>query len=104
MNKHTANMLLDSMDLADEYEGGATLGDTTVMVLQPRSISTTPEKVRVVEVVKEGPTKKDLAREVWAEMAGMKRALVINAMMARAGLSKAGASTYYQNFKGGKWT
>ena len=57
-----------------------------------------------VEKKNEGRTKKEVCGEVFGEMIGMKRGLVISEMMKRSGLSKAGSSTYYQNFKSGKWS
>lgn len=50
-------------------------------------------------------SKKDLAANVFAEMAGpgVPRKDVIAAIMGVADLSKAGAATYYQNFSSGHW-
>ena len=94
MNNRTTSMLLDAMNIAETVEVGATQGDATVMSLV--EVGGSVEKVK-----KE--SKKDIAGRIYSEMVGQKRALVIAAMMAQAGLSKAGAGTYYQNFASGKW-
>lgn len=48
-------------------------------------------------------TKRTLAAIAFADNLGERRKDVIAAMMDTADLSKAGAATYYQNFKSGKW-
>lgn len=50
----------------------------------------------VVEVIKE--KKVDIARRIYQEMLGSDRLVVISRFMSEAGLSKAGAATYYSNF------
>lgn len=47
--------------------------------------------------------KKADARAIFVKMAGQKRKEVITAFVDTVGLSTAGASTYYQNFKSGTW-
>lgn len=62
-----------------------------------------PEKnTKGFKVVKtpRGPSKADLAREIYASMPGASRRAVIERFVKEVGLTTAGASTYYQNIKG----
>lgn len=56
------------------------------------------ESNTVVESPK-APSKADIARGIFAEMQGATRKDVIARFMSEARLTKAGAATYYQNFK-----
>lgn len=50
-----------------------------------------------------GESKKTIATRIWNESANKTRAQVIALFVSEAGMTKAGASTYYQNFKSGKY-
>jgi len=60
-----------------------------------------PAKVAKEKVVKEpsGPTKADVAREIYKRMAGKDRKDVLKAFQDEAKLTPAGSATYYANFK-----
>lgn len=47
--------------------------------------------------------KKAEARKIFTKLLGKKRKEVIAAFISEVGLSSAGSSTYYQNFKSGTW-
>ena len=49
-------------------------------------------------------SKKAIAQRVFSEMINQQRKMVIAAISEQAGLSQAGATTYYNNFKNDKWT
>ena len=105
MTKNSTNLLLDAMNLTEVEFGPISTVETTVMKLVPQAtgpVETTPTDA-AAQYVATGKTKKDLACEVYMEKLGAQRKVVIAAMMERAGLSKAGAGTYYQNFRSGKW-
>lgn len=63
---------------------------------QPKVEVTTPVVAKV--------NKKADARKIFNKLNGKKRKEVITAFMGTVGLSAAGASTYYQNFKSGVWS
>lgn len=50
-------------------------------------------------VAPKAPSKADVARAIFAEMTGAARKDVIARFISEAGLTKAGAATYYQNLK-----
>ncbi|MFM1687943.1 hypothetical protein ACJ7VZ_05380 [Aeromonas salmonicida] len=63
------------------------------------------EIIKKVSVVSKNASvnKRDLAAKVFADNDGMKRSDLIDLMVAKCGLTAAGASTYISNFKTGKW-
>lgn len=65
------------------------------------NVETAPVVAAPAGVAVTEPTKADKAREIFARMYGkpnVARKDVINVFIAEAGLTKAGAGTYYQNF------
>ena len=75
-------------------------------VVQQKTEKTTESAEESVDNTEKKLSKKDRAIELvhagWA--ADKKRADIIKEMNEQLGLSAAGASTYYQNIKSGKWT
>ena len=47
--------------------------------------------------------KKTICQQIFVSMLGMKRKEIISSFVSKGNISKAGASTYYQNFKSGHW-
>ena len=74
-----------------------------VVVVEDTPVVETNDAI-VVPVVEEKTNKRALAAAAYFGNIGMKRKDMIALMVATAGLTAAGASTYISNFKTGKWT
>ena len=73
-----------------------------VVVVEDTPVVETNDAI-VVPVVEEKTNKRALAAAAYFGNIGMKRKDMIALMVATAGLTAAGASTYISNFKTGKW-
>lgn len=104
-NNVDVNNVVDNLDLS-ELDNIGRLDESDLPGSKPLesdesdNVETAPV-VAAAPVAVTAPTKADLAREIFAKMYGkpnVARKDVINAFIAEAGLTKAGAGTYYQNF------
>ena len=88
-------------EMENDYEGGAHIVDLTQIVPKPVVVQ---KAAPVQKAASPRMSKKQIAGVIFRDApAGMARKDIINQMMAEAGLSKAGASTYYHNFNSRAW-
>ena len=104
MDTLDVNNVVDQLDLSELDKVGH-LDESDLPGSKPLEADESNESAPVVTapaaVGVTAPTKADKAREIFARMYGkpnVARKDVINAFIAEAGLTKAGAGTYYQNF------
>lgn len=72
-----------------------------VTIADANTGAATDDGAAAPESATKSPSKRDICTSCFKR--GGQRKDVINAMVTESGLSKAGAATYYQNFKSGKW-